>query len=190
MEGNNTTAPIPAPIQSKGDDTLWAALAYVFILFIFTSIKKGNDAFHMWHAKNAAGIFACSVLLVIVTGYIMPLSLLWISTLINLIIFIVVLISIFKAWKHEKFEIPTLSDKFQSIPLEKWFKPSETATAPAPAPMPEPTPAPIEAPAPMPEPTPAPEPAPIETPAPMPEPSPAIPEVPTENTEPPQSPTL
>lgn len=172
-----TSVNTPTPSASPKD--LEALLAYIGPLFIYTMIKKGDSASHVWHAKNGAGLFVLSLGLVIaiqILWVLMPLSVLAMFGLIAWLFYLALgLASLFgawQAWNGKQWTIPVVTNIGQKIPLEKWFHkggmtaPVAMTSAPAPTPI-EPTPAPVE-----PTPAPAPvasAPAPVEpTPAPTP----------------------
>jgi len=165
MEGT-TQSPAQNP-------NLFAALAYVPLLFILTMLQKGDDPVHVWHAKNGAGLFAASIALTVIVTILfglMPLSLLGIFALVawasRLLILFAVVFGAWNAWNGKQWNIPVLTPFAQKIPLEKWFKKGAVTVTP------EATVAPAETPA-----------APVES-APQ---APAAPETPVAPSEPTQA---
>ncbi|MFA5855209.1 MAG: hypothetical protein WC846_02910 [Candidatus Gracilibacteria bacterium] len=157
---------------------LFAALAYVPLLFILTMLQKGDDSVHVWHAKNGAGLFAASICLTVVVQIlfgILPLSLLGVFALVAWVIRVLILVAVvygaWNAWNGKQWNIPVLTPYAQKIPLEKWFKKVAVVSAPE-APV-----APVE---------PAPEAAPVAPIAPA---APVAPSEPTQATLMPEDPT-
>lgn len=207
-----TETTLPAPTPAKDVDAL---IAYIGPVFIWTMMKHGDNPSYVWHAKNAAGIFALDLALMIVLQVlwiVMPLGMFAIFGLVAWIVRLAVAVAsiyaLWQTWNGKQAVLPFVSDFGQKIPLEKWFHqsgvsaPAAAAPVAAPAPVEAPVvaPAPTPAPAPMPEPTPTPvvaTPAPVivEMPAPAPvvvvveAPAPAPSPVPTPMPEPAPAPT-
>lgn len=187
-----TLGPQAAPAGPTGQ--IFAALAYIPFLFILTMVKRGSDGFHLFHAKNGAGLFVTSILLYAalqIIGFVIPVSMIEIYALIfnlvRILIAVAVIFGAFLAWSGKQPNLPIITQIGQKMPLEKWFKAAAegapavtnaetTSSAPAES-APAPTPAPMPAPEPIvsPEPTPVPPAAPEE---PAPEASPTAPVTP------------
>ncbi|QQR54964.1 hypothetical protein IPG41_00065 [Candidatus Peregrinibacteria bacterium] len=204
------TLQMPAPTPAKDGHAL---VAYIGPLFIWTMMKHGDNPSYVWHAKNAAGIFAVDVAIYLVLqilAFVMPIGMLGLFGLIfwaaRVLMTLMTLFALWQAWNGKQAVLPLASGIGQKIPLEKWFHKSPAAPAasvvtpvavsisvasPAPSPEPVTTPTPVE-PAPTPEPTPAPMPEAVKAPeapvatAPMPAPEAPKPVEPT----PPAAPTV
>ncbi|MFA5792923.1 MAG: hypothetical protein WC897_03590 [Candidatus Gracilibacteria bacterium] len=185
LKQDNTvpTAPVVEPVKPVApNDNLFASLAYFPMLFVITMLQKGKDEYHVWHAKNGAGLFLASlalyVLIQIVAG-IMPVS---IIAMVGLIVWIVdlailgaIIYGAWNAWNGNRWHIPFVTDLAQKLPLEQLFNKSETSVVETPiitTPVMEATQAPVETPVMV---TPVVEPTPVETPV-----EPTMPEAPVE----------
>ena len=130
------------PVATQKDFT--AAIAYIGPLFLYTAWKKPMSAFHLSHAKNAAGLFVGEILvymsLTLIT-WVIPFSLSMLSMmatlywLIRVIMAVASLYGAWETWNGKLWNIPVLSKIGESIPLEKWFHPSTQSNMSAPTPV-------------------------------------------------------
>jgi uncharacterized membrane protein len=113
---NNSAAPTSSPnliSPISAEDRAWAAFAYLPMISFVVLIVKHEIEFCLFHAQQALAIFVL-IFLMIFLSVIFP-------SLGSLMIFVLLLISFFgafKAYTGEKFAIPFISDFAKNLPTD------------------------------------------------------------------------
>ena len=144
-------APSPAPAMPAdphAKDWLVVVTNIIPIALIYTMMKKGKDSFYAWHSHNAAGAIVVSIALQIlyrVLWAVLPLSLSFVFSILNLVnlaLGILMIYGAWQGWQGKMPKLPLITQIGQKVPLEKWFnKDANAAPAPTAAPASSPAPA-------------------------------------------------
>lgn len=104
--------PVPEPAevrqnaapQPESDERLFAAIGYVFFLFIIPLLVKPKSKYCKFHAQQSMVLFLTSIIVLIVLAAV-P----WIGSLLTLAIFAIYVLAIYKSYKGELWAIPLIS---------------------------------------------------------------------------------
>jgi uncharacterized membrane protein len=119
---NQAAAPVensPAPQATSGaeaDEKLLAAIGYIAFLFVIPLLAKPKSAFCKFHAKQSMVLFLITIVVLVVLA-----SIPMIGSLLTLALFAVYVLSIYRAYMGEMWNIPLVSNFAGKIDTDKLY---------------------------------------------------------------------
>jgi uncharacterized membrane protein len=112
--------PVVEPTEPKlaveQDEKFFAALAYVFIMFVVTLVAKPKSKYCKFHARQSMVLFLTSIVVLFVLAAI-P----WIGSLLTLGLFAVYILAIYRAYMGEMWNIPVVSTFAGKMDLDSLY---------------------------------------------------------------------
>lgn len=106
--------PVPPAFNGADNDKVMAIVSYI-IFFIPLLAAKNRSAFLNFHCNQGLGLFIVALAGSIVLGMILPYGLYMVSNLWSLLMFVLMVIGIINASKHETKPLPIIGNWFHLI---------------------------------------------------------------------------
>ncbi|MEM5798050.1 MAG: hypothetical protein QW703_01895 [Candidatus Aenigmatarchaeota archaeon] len=97
------------------EDKFWAAISYLWILFIFTILLKKDSEYAMYHAKQGLMLFICSLIVMVLSW--IPVAGFAILVLGSIAIFILFVIGLYNAITGKKEPLPVIGKYGEGIKI-------------------------------------------------------------------------
>ena len=91
---------------TKQEAKIWAAVSYLWILSLVVLAARKNNEYVRFHANQGVLLFVLSVIFMLIPG---------LGWLLNIVIGIIAIVGIIKAWKGEKWSLPVVGGMAKSF---------------------------------------------------------------------------
>lgn len=108
--------PTEPKLAVEQDEKFFAALAYVFVLFVVTLVAKPKSKYCKFHARQSMVLFLVSIVVLFVLAAV-PL----VGSLLTLALFAVYILAIYRAYMGEMWAIPVVSSFAGKMDLDTLY---------------------------------------------------------------------